>query len=359
MATVEELSAQLDEMRAQIANNEDIMQRTHRRELRLLQAETLDALLVALTDGLRVSYGVAYVSLVLCDPDHDVRHLLLANGTPAEAFENVTIVESMTGLAPQYVALTRPWLGPFAACDHQLICPDAQDAKSIAMIPLTHRGQLIGSINLCSEDAERFTAGHASDFLQHLGVIASFCVENVINRARLLRSGFTDVLTGWNNRRYLNVRLHEELARARRDGSSLVCLMLDVDHFKRVNDSWGHAAGDAVLREIAQRIESRVRASDVAARYGGEEFIVLMPSTDIGAALLLSERVREAVSGTPIELPNGDTVTITASIGISQVSPAPEADDLKTVGDSLIARADVALYAAKAAGRDRAVVDAA
>jgi diguanylate cyclase (GGDEF)-like protein len=190
-------------------------------------------------------------------------------------------------------------------------------------------------------------------------VIASFCIENAVNRARLLRSGFTDVLTGWHNRRYLSVRLVEELARARRDGTRLVCLMLDIDHFKRINDNWGHAAGDTVLREIALRIESQVRASDVAARYGGEEFVVLLPGTDVAAAKLLAERIRTAVSKTPIELANGEVAIITASIGISEVQPSPDADDLKTIGDALIARADVALYAAKSAGRDRVVVEAA
>lgn len=366
MPSVEELAAELDATRRQlkamttaIASNDEKMQRTHRRELRLLQAETLDALIYALTEGLRVSYGLEFVSLVLCDPDHDVRHLLLANGTPAEDFDNLLIVESMSGLAPQFIALQRPWLGPFASCDHQLICPGAVNSRSIAMIPLTYRRKLLGSINLCSADSQRFTASHATDFLAHLGVIASFCIENAINRARLLRSGFTDVLTGWHNRRYLSVRLSEELARARRDGTRLVCLMLDVDHFKRVNDSWGHAAGDAVLREIAQRVESQVRASDVAARYGGEEFVVLLPGTDVAAARLLAERIRESVSGSPIELPGGDALTITASIGISEVQPAPTAKDLKTVGDSLIARADVALYAAKSAGRDRVMIEAA
>ncbi len=365
MSTAEELAAQLEatrsrleELTAEVARNDEKMRRSQQRELRLLQAESLDALIVALTDGLRVSYGVEYVSLVLCDPDHDVRHLLLANGTPAEDFDRLIMVESMTGLAPQYIALRRPWLGAFAGCDHQLICPGAQGMKSIAMIPLTYRSKLLGSINLCSADAARFTRAHATDFLAHLGVIASFCVENVINRARLMRSGFTDVLTGWHNRRYLTVRLTEELARARRDGTRLVCLMLDVDHFKRVNDNWGHAAGDEVLRELAQRIESQVRASDVAARYGGEEFVVLLPNTDVASSLLLAERIRTAVAATPIELPSGESITITASIGIAEVQPAPEADDLKTVGDSLIARADVALYAAKSQGRDRVVVEA-
>lgn len=366
MPSVEELTAELEATRRKleamsgaVASNEEKMRRTHRRELRLLQAETLDALIYAMTEGLRVSYGLEYVSLVLCDPDHDIRHLLLANGTPAEDFESLLIVESMTGLAPQFISLRRPWLGSFAHCDHQLICPGAVDAQSIAMIPLTYRQKLLGSINLCSVDSQRFTPSHATDFLGHLGVIASFCIENAVNRARLMRSGFTDVLTGWNNRRYLLVRLAEELARARRDGLRLVCLMLDIDHFKRVNDNWGHAAGDAVLREIAQRVESQVRASDVAARYGGEEFVVLLPGTDVAAARLLAERIRNAVSQTPIPLPNGEEVTITASIGISEVQPAPEAEDLKTVGDSLIARADVALYAAKTAGRNCIMVEAA
>ena len=227
------------------------------------------------------------------------------------------------------------------------------------MIPLSHRGKLLGSINLCSKDPLRFTQVHASDFLAHTGIIASFCIENVVNRARLLRSGFTDVLTGWHNRRYLTVRINEELARARRDRTSLVCLMLDIDHFKRVNDTWGHAAGDVVLQELAQRIESQVRASDVAARYGGEEFVVLLPRTDVASASKLAERIRSAVAAEPVVLPNGETVTITASIGIAEVSPRVADKDLKTLGDSLIARADVALYAAKSAGRDQVVVEAA
>ena len=366
MLTIEELQARLadahrrrDELIVEVASNAEKLHRSQQRELTLLQAEDLDALLHVMVDGLRDSYGLEYVSVVLCDPDHDIRHLLMANGTPAERISNLLMVESLAGLAPQYVALHQPWLGSFAACDHQLICPDASDIKSVAMIPLKHRGKLLGSINLCSADASRFTRDHASDFLAHLGVIASFCVENTVNRARLLRSGFTDMLTGWNNRRYLIVRLIEELARARRDRAGIVCLMLDIDHFKRVNDTWGHAAGDAVLRELASRIESQVRASDVAARFGGEEFIVLLPNTEIASAQLLAERIRAAISRTPFDLPNGESVTVTVSIGISEVCPRPDDRDLKTVGDSLIARADVALYAAKAAGRDRVVVEAA
>lgn len=363
MVSEQDLSAQLEatkrqfeEITAEAASNEDKMRRSQRRELGLLQAEDLKSLFHALTVGLLESYRLQYVSVVLCDPDHDIRHLLLAAGSPAQDIDNLIMVESMTGLAPQYIGLRQPWLGPFAACDHQMIFPESRDISSVAMIPLQHRHKLIGSINFGSSDAARFTSDHASDFLGHLGVIASYCVENVVNRSRLTRSGFTDVLTGWHNRRYLQVRINEELARAQRDNTNVVCLMLDVDHFKRVNDSWGHAAGDAALREIAQRIETQVRASDVAARYGGEEFVVLLPNIDTDAGVRLAERIRSAVSETPIALPNDDETTITASIGISEIRPGKDEKDLKTLGDSMIARADVALYSAKAGGRNRVVI---
>ena len=347
---------QLDQIKAAVANNEEKMRRSQRRELELLQAEDLKSLFKALTVGLLESYGLQYVSVVLCDPDHDIRHLMLAAGSPAQDIDKLIIVESMTGLAPQYVALRQPWLGPYAACDHQLIFPGSTDIKSVAMIPLRHRRKLIGSINFGSCDASRFTRDHASDFLGHLGVIASYCVENVANRSRLMRSGFTDVLTGWHNRRYLQVRINEELARAQRDNTNIVCLMLDIDHFKRVNDTWGHAAGDAVLRELAHRIEAQVRASDVAARYGGEEFVVILPNIDTATGVVLAERIRIAVSATPITLPNGDEKTITASIGIAEICPEKGLRDLRTLGDSLLARADVALYSAKSGGRDCVVV---
>jgi two-component system cell cycle response regulator len=346
-----------DQLLARIEANDEKMRRSQQRELRLLQADDLNALFTELLDGLRASYDLPYVSVVLCDPDYDIRHLLLAAGTPAENLTRLLMVESISSMTPQYVALRSPWLGAYSACDHQLIFPGAGRLASIAIIPLLHRKKLIGSINLGSDDAGRFTRELATDFLEHLGTIASICIENAVNRARLLRSGFTDVLTGWHNRRYLQVRLFEELARARRDQSLLICLMLDVDHFKRVNDTWGHVAGDAVLRELANRIDSQVRASDVAARYGGEEFVVLMPDTTTESGERLAERIRRTIAASAFDLPGGETVAVTVSIGIASVRPSPDNNDLKTVGDALIARADVALYRAKSGGRDQVAVD--
>jgi PleD family two-component response regulator len=104
-----------------------------------------------------------------------------------------------------------------------------------------------------SRDRSDSRSDLAADFLAHLGVVVAISVENAVNRARLLRSGVTDFLTGWHNRRYFHNRLREELARAERTGKALACLMIDVDHFKEINDRFGHLAGDEALKEVARR----------------------------------------------------------------------------------------------------------
>jgi diguanylate cyclase (GGDEF)-like protein len=367
MGSYQDLSAELTRARRQlsrltreVARNTEILHVSQRREIDLLQASDLTAFFRQILTGLKNSYGLEAVTVVLCDPDHDVRHLLMAGGTAEADLPGLRFVESLSDLAPQYVALRKPWLGPYRRADHQLLFPQAADSAatpaSIAMLPLTHQRTLLGSINFGSADPARFTPAHATDFFSHLGSIASFALENVVNRARLLRSGFTDVLTGWHNRRYLQVRLTEEMARARRDNANLVCLMLDLDHFKQINDTYGHAAGDDVLRELSQRIESQVRGSDVAARYGGEEFVILLPHTEVEAGELLAERIRHTVSASPVTFGDGKQLTITTSIGIACATPQANDFDLKTLGESLIARADVALYSAKSAGRNRIAV---
>ncbi len=355
--TLDLVYQQLDQMTDQVEKNMQIYRRSQERELELLRSADLNTLFSAMTTYLRESYGLLAATVVIADPDHEIRHLLQAATGHAGSLPDVHFVESLTGITPCYTALRAPWTGPFKAADHQLLFPGGGEIGSIAIIPLIHQGALFGSMNFASPDMGRFTRQHATDFLAHLGVIATFALENVVNRARLLRNGFTDVLTGWHNRRYLQLRLTEELARAARDGTRLAALMIDIDHFKRVNDTWGHAAGDRVLTEVAQRIESQVRASDIAARYGGEEFVVLMPATTVGAGRLLAERIRAGVAATPIDTGRNESVRITTSIGIASILPDRVAKDLKTLGDSLLARADVALYKAKSAGRDRIKVD--
>lgn len=166
-------------------------------------------------------------------------------------------------------------------------------------------------------------------------------------RAELTRLATVDELTGLYNRRFFLKRLGDEIDRAVRYGSPLSLLMLDVDHFKRVNDTYGHVVGDAVLASLAGVIRSTFRRTDVAARYGGEEFCALLPQTDRTGAEQVAERLRQAFTVQPIELQGGARLTVTCSIGVAVLG----SDGVD--GQALLKVTDARLYRAKAAGRNR------
>src|SRR5277367_5250960 len=195
----EDLKKRLQELTAEAANNESILKRTQERELTLLRADSLAQLLRAMVDGLRESYSLDAISVVLLDPQHEIRHLLLAGGDRPDEFKQVFFVDSLIGLAPQLAALHKPWLGPFVGADHHLLFPGLINLKSAALVPLPRKDRGTGALCFGSRDATRFTRHHGTDFLSHLGAVAAVCIENAVNRARLLRAGITDFLTGWHN----------------------------------------------------------------------------------------------------------------------------------------------------------------
>jgi len=350
-----ELERRIERLADEARKNEEAWKRAQAREMELLEADDLATLLSRATDGLRAGYSLEAVTLLLVDDAHELRHLLMGEGASPSAFPHVLFVDRLPESLPFDAAAPRPWLGAFDRERHGPLFPGTEGLRSVALVPLARRDKLVGSVNMGSANPSRFTRRHATDFLQHLGVMAAFALENTANRARLVRSVLTDPLTGWNNRRYLEARLREEIARSRRSGSPIACLMIDVDHFKSVNDRFGHLAGDEVLRGVARRIARQVRGSDVAARYGGEEFVILLPGTDAHAAAALAERIRAAVAERPFELGGGrEPLPVTVSVGVAEHGPvSPEGAD---AGEALLARADAALYAAKSGGRNMVAV---
>jgi diguanylate cyclase (GGDEF)-like protein len=155
-----------------------------------------------------------------------------------------------------------------------------------------------------------------------------------------------DALTGIANRRHFEMRAAVEIAEARRGGCALGAVVLDIDHFKRINDRYGHATGDAVLMQFVDVVAFHLRPCDLFARIGGEEFAVLLPSSDQENSLLVAERIREAVAAAQFEV-GGLRIPVTVSLGVAGL--ADEDDDI----GSAVSRADQALYRAKAAGRNR------
>jgi two-component system cell cycle response regulator len=170
---------------------------------------------------------------------------------------------------------------------------------------------------------------------------------------RSLSLALTDELTGLYNRRYLFAHLDELIGRVYQDGISAAVLLFDIDHFKQVNDTYGHPAGDDVLRELAARTTNSVRSVDLVARLGGEEFVVVMPETDLAIANAVAERLRAAVAREPFPLrERGQRLSITVSVGVTAASSH---DDDR---DKMLRRADDALYAAKTRGRNCVVTRA-
>jgi two-component system cell cycle response regulator len=163
----------------------------------------------------------------------------------------------------------------------------------------------------------------------------------------------TDELTGLYNRRYFERHLNVMLGKAQEQGRDLALMILDIDHFKAVNDNHGHDIGDAVLREFSARLRRNIRGVDLACRLGGEEFVVIMPDTDIASADAVAERVRQAIAEREFEVGAMRPLTVTVSIGVSRIEMRADTPEV------LLKRADLALYRAKREGRNRVIFDAA
>ena len=178
-----------------------------------------------------------------------------------------------------------------------------------------------------------------------LAAQASVALENARRHRLVERLAATDELTGLPNRRLFQRALGTELARAKRAGETFGVVLVDLDDFKSVNDDFGHDAGDRVLREFAEVLRHALRETDVAARLGGEEFACLLPATDAEGARVLAERIRADLADRAIALPDGRAVSITASLGIAAYPEAKTAE-------ALLRAADLALYRAKAEGKN-------
>ena len=174
------------------------------------------------------------------------------------------------------------------------------------------------------------------------------------NVQQSIEMAITDALTGLYNRRYMESHLTTLVEQAALRGKPLTALVLDIDHFKAINDTYGHDAGDDVLREFATRVRKSIRGIDLACRYGGEEFVIVMPETDMAVATIVAERLRRRIASEPFSIQQGArAIEVTISIGIATLDAAADS------AAAILKRADQALYRAKRDGRNRVAADAA
>jgi diguanylate cyclase (GGDEF)-like protein len=230
----------------------------------------------------------------------------------------------------------------------------AMDAASVLVVPLFVRNRVMGSLQLFGERTDSFSREDAQ-LLWILSLVAESMLARDYSNETLLRFAFTDFLTGLKTRGYFEQQLDLELARAERRGTPVALLMIDIDHFKRLNDTHGHQAGDVVLRDVAAILTRDLREVDTAARYGGEEFILLLPETDLQGAKLVAQRllysIEQANFFTGARTHAGEeSQHITVSIGVALF---PEEARFKR---DLLEASDAALYEAKERGRNRVVL---
>jgi diguanylate cyclase (GGDEF)-like protein len=268
-----------------------------------------------------------------------------------------TVLQQLAGYPAIAVREQKPLLIDDA---HREIIPNNQNkpysgfeaVRSLIVVPMLVNTSVIGVLSLNSTQPAAFVHSDLR-LLISFATTTTTAIKNARLHSEVQKLAITDTLTGFHNRRGLAQFGQREVDRARRFSRPLSLIMIDLDHFKQINDEFGHTAGDQVLSTIAGRIRNTVRELDILGRYGGDEFVVILPETDLFTASAVAERIRQHLLEPmvlPAVQPSRDSLVVTASIGVTRASP-----DVVELLD-LIDRADKAAYAAKSAGRDRVVV---
>ncbi len=355
-----DLSTENKQLRSQLQSfievarrNEEKMRRFNDHELSLLGTTSLAELVRLLLFQTRATFALDIVTLSLLDPEYESARFLNHSGLAIENVPGLIIETSADYLNALYNGKFLPRLESFRQLDHEVLFPDREQwPNSIAILPLVRNNTLIGSLNLGSLDSERFHRASGTEFLNRLALVVAICLENSLNQERLKQVGLTDPLTRVNNRRFFDQRLNEEVATCARYPAPLICMFFDIDHFKQVNDTLGHQAGDTVLLQVAGLMGSQLRPNDILCRYGGEEFVTLLPNTSLEVAFEVAQRIRQLVERHSFQLDSIKSTRITISIGIAALSSSPGLTP-ETASRSLLRAADEALYRAKDNGRNR------
>ena len=320
----------------------------------LSAAHQLRSVLELILEGAMETVSARKASLALFDPKDDTLRVHLVKGLPDALLEeaiNAGRHECLTfrpgeGIAGRVFKNRQPILLTNARADARFAAADRSFTDSIVCVPLIADGEAIGVLNVTNPATDRSFDASDQDHLQMLATQAA----GAINRARLYELASTDELTGLYVRRLILQRLQQEVRRFRRYGRAIAVAVLDLDHFKRVNDTYGHAAGDEVLRTLGQVLLDKTRRDlDIPGRIGGEEFLLIMPETNEDGAHQACDRLRRAIEAEPIFIED-EEIRITVSIGVAARESGEESST------SMLRRADKACYEAKAQGRNRVVV---
>lgn len=348
------LQSHLDGMLDRVKENSLTLKRFQVFEMKLLSLSSLPEMIEHMLNETKVFFDLDVVSFCLIDEKGEIASFLKEDSYDYQTRDELLLLGDKELLKGTFGLTSNPYLGDYTHVSCSDFFPYVEKKPiSVAILPLTRRNSIFGSLNLGSYIPKRFDNDMATDFVDHMVSVVSICLENNLNYEMMRRTSHIDTLTGVNNRRFLEQRIGEEIDRSQRYDESLSCLFLDIDHFKLINDTYGHQAGDHVLSLVAGMIKKQLRSNDVLARYGGEEFVALLSMIDEAKAIDIAERIRKSIKGLSVKH-HEDDIKVTISIGLSAYQPS-HAPRLSTVeiANQLIHSSDTALYSAKQKGRDR------
>jgi len=348
------LQSHLDGLIERVQRNEVMLKRFQDLEMRLLSLNSLKDLVQHVLDDIQVAFDLDSLCLVLADKSTDIQTFLSEDGFRFDEYLNLILIENIEVFKLKLGVSQRIVLGLSSDVLSEEFWPKStKKPEAVAVLPLVRRGVYLGCLVLGSNDHERFIPTMDTYFLQRLSSVLSVCLENTSNFEQLSRSSLFDTLTGVNNRRFFEQRLDEEILRSLRTADDLTCLFVDIDFFKKVNDTYGHQIGDQALKHVADSLKSQLRSNDILARYGGEEFVVLLPTASELKGNEVAERMRACVEACPLALQSGKQLSMTVSIGTSTFIVDKPRAYKELDGAVLVQVADKALYKAKNAGRNK------
>ena len=349
------LQSHLDSMLDRVQSNSTTLRCFQMFEMDLLDLNSLAEMLEYVLSS-QDFFDLDYIGFCLIDTKNEIKKFLSEDGFDLEAKPRLIIFENSGLIKPAFGRSMTPYIGPYKIekCANFFVIEKSEPA-SVTIIPFIRKGKIIGALCLGSFDPDRFVNSMSTDFIEHMTSVLGVCLENHLSYEAMKHTSFIDTLTGVNNRRFLEQRLSEEVDRAQRSIEALSCLFFDIDFFKKINDSYGHQAGDQVLMVVANVIRKQLRNNDVLVRYGGEEFIALLSNIEESMAQDVAERIRKKVKEIVVDT-EGVCISVTISIGSATYKPT-KGVHLKsdTVSAELIQKSDQALYNAKKEGRDRVV----
>lgn len=348
------LNSYLEGMLERVKHNSATLRKFQAFEMRLLNLNSLSDMIDHILEDAKKYFDLDVISLCLIDEKAEIAKALHDDGYDCSLKKGLVLLDTKELVYATFGFTVRPYIGVYKESKYaDFFSQQQQKPASIAITPLNRRGKYLGTLNLGSYHADRFVDNMATDFVEHLSSVVGVCLENNLNFEEIRRTSFIDVLTGVNNRRFLEQRIGEELDRCQRNADPISCLFFDIDYFKSVNDKYGHQAGDQVLSLVAMAIKTQLRNNDVLARYGGEEFVALLSNTNEAKALEIAERIRKIIQELVVEL-DDTLISVTISIGLSTYVPDTiSMSSVSEVATRLIQAADSALYNAKHSGRNR------